>query len=99
MMSHCDSGTAAAEGMPGAAMPRGSVASMLRTAGGCEEPQFAGTPDRRGAICDAELRVDAADVRTDRVRGDGQLAGDLRPGQVRRKIPQYSQLARAGFCQ
>src|SRR5580692_4365472 len=77
------------------ATPMRSVALTMLTAGGCEEPQLAGTPDRRGAIYDTELGVDAADVRADRVRRDGQLAGDLRPGQVRRKIPQYPELARA----
>src|SRR5690242_10726009 len=55
---------------------------------GVEEPQLAGTSDRRGAICDTELGVDAADMRADRVRRDGQLAGDLGPGQVRRQISQ-----------
>src|ERR1700732_1916191 len=56
-------------------------------ADGCEEPQLAGTSDRSGAICDTELGVDAADVRADRVRRYGHLAGDFRPRQVRRKIP------------
>src|SRR5580700_4092676 len=70
-------------------------ANVALTADGCEKPQLAGTSDRRGAICDTELGVDAADLRADRVRRDGQLAGDLGPGQVRGKIPQYPELARA----
>src|SRR5271165_5073747 len=73
---------------------RSTVLTVL-TADGCEEPELAGTTDRRGAIGGTELGVDAADVRADRVRRDRQLAGDLRPGQVRRKIPQYPELARA----
>src|SRR5260370_27716061 len=70
-------------------------ANVVLTADGCEEPQLAGTSDRRGAIGGTELGVDAADLRADRVRRDGQFAGDLVPGQVRRAEPQDPELARA----
>ena len=71
------------------------TANTALAADGCEEPQLAGTSDRRGAIRDTELGVDAADMRADRVRRDGQLAGDLGPGQVRGEVPQYPELAGA----
>src|SRR6516164_2811564 len=32
-------------------------------------------------------------MRVDGIDRDGQFAGDLRPGKVRRQIPQYSELA------
>ena len=44
-----------------------AVVLAVLTADGCEEPELAGTTDRRGAIGGTELGVDAADVRADRV--------------------------------
>jgi hypothetical protein len=66
----------------------------------CGRPPAAAVPGAlhgRGAVTDLELGVDPAEMRADRVHRDGQLAGDLRPGQVRRQIPQHSELARAEF--
>jgi hypothetical protein len=51
----------------------------------CEKSQLAGTVDGCGAVIGAELGVDAADLRADGVDRDGQFAGDLGPGQVRRQ--------------
>ena len=59
-----------------------------------QQPQLARAPHGRGAVTNLELGVDAADVHADGVRRDGQLAGDLRPGQVGRQIPQHLELAR-----
>jgi hypothetical protein len=44
---------------------------------------------------DLELGVDVAEMRADGIRRDGQLAGDLGPGQVRRQKSQHPELARA----
>src|SRR6266568_4254127 len=72
----------------------GAAAGSARAARG-QQPQFPGALDGRGAVTYLELGVDAAQVRADGVERDGQFAGDLRPGQVRRQIPQHPKLARA----
>jgi hypothetical protein len=69
--------------------------SWLGCAIGRQQLQFPCALHRRGPVTDLELGVDAADVRADGVRRDGQLARDLKPGQIRREIPQHPQLARA----
>jgi hypothetical membrane protein len=73
----------------------GIAAGLARPAGRRQQPQFPGAPHGRGPVTDTELGVDAADMRADGVRRDGQLAGDLGPGQVGRQVPQHPQLARA----
>src|ERR1700761_6967695 len=60
-----------------------------------DQPQLPGALHGRGPVTDLKLGVDAADMRADRVRRDGQLAGDLGPGQVGGQIAQHPQLARA----
>jgi glyoxylase-like metal-dependent hydrolase (beta-lactamase superfamily II) len=71
------------------------TAVLARPAGRRQQPQVPGAPHGRGPVTDLELGVDAADLRVDGIRRDGQLAGDLRPGQVGRQVPQYPELARA----
>ena len=64
---------------------------------GCKEAQFTGALDRGGAVVGTELGVDPAQVRANCVQRDGQLIGDLRPGQVRREVAQHPELARRQF--
>jgi hypothetical protein len=77
------------------ASPGSGYRRLRRPSGGSQQPQFAGAPYGREPVTDTELGVDAADMRVDGVRRDGQLAGDLGPGQVGRQIAQHPQLARA----
>jgi glyoxylase-like metal-dependent hydrolase (beta-lactamase superfamily II) len=89
---------------PGAMVEGGQVtphhqdpvtAGLALPAGRRQQPQVPGAPHGRGPVTDLELGVNAADLRVDGIRRDGQLTGDLRPGQVGRQIPQYPELARA----
>jgi hypothetical protein len=61
--------------VPGAASPTdlGVIAGLARPAGRRQQPQLPGAPHGRGPVTDLELGVDAADVRVDGVRRDGQL--------------------------
>src|SRR6201985_331085 len=79
-------------------MAQPSPQGSLVCAADWEEPQFAGTVDCCGAVVDSEFDEDPADMRVDSVQRDGQLACDLRPGQVRRKVPQYPEFARTEFA-
>src|SRR6185312_8233982 len=54
-----------------------------------------GALDRLGTTVRAELGEQVAYMRPDRMHRQGQLAGDLRRGQVGRHIPQYPDLALA----
>lgn len=56
------------------------VTPGLTCAAGRQQPQFPRAPHGRGAVTDLELGVDAAQVRADGVRRDGQFAGDLWAG-------------------
>src|SRR5580658_273291 len=69
------------------------VTGGLARAAARQQPQLPGALHSRGPVPDLELGIDAADVRADRVHRDGQLAGDLRPGQVRREISQHPELS------
>src|SRR5580698_9427863 len=60
-----------------------------------EQPHLPCPPHCRRTILRLEFRVDVTYVGVHCVHRDRQLAGDLRPGQVRREIPQHPQLARA----
>ena len=73
-------------------VPRDPVTAGLPRPAGRQQPQLPGVPHGRGPVPDTELGVDAADVRVDGVRRDGQLAGDLGPGQVGRQISQHPEL-------
>src|SRR5260370_10223678 len=72
--------------------PRAGYESAPRC-GGCEQAQGAGAGDGLAAPVRAELQVEVVDVGLDGVRRDGQLAGDLRPGQVGRQVAQHADLA------
>ena len=76
-------------------LPASVTSSRIYLVASREQPHLSCAPYRRGTILSLELGVDVADVGVDGVHRDRQLAGDLRPGQVRRKIPQHPQLARA----
>src|SRR6185295_4928240 len=72
---------------------RGPVS--LRTRGGMgwrEQAEAAGALDRLGATVRAEFGEEVAYVRPDRVHRQGQLAGDLRRGQVGREVTQHIRL-------
>jgi hypothetical protein len=71
---------------------------LARAASG-QQPQLPGALHGRGAVIDLELGVDPAEMRADGVHRDGQLAGDLRPGQVRRQIPLRRMLRIAALAQ
>src|SRR6266567_8265642 len=75
--------------------PGGRQETSGRAAGWSEEAEGAGSRDRLGATVRAELGEEVAYVRPDRVHRQGQLAGDLRRGQVGRQIPQHADLALA----
>src|ERR1700733_7897631 len=66
-----------------------------RAAGWSEQVDTAGALDRLGATVHAELGEEVAYVRPDRVHRQGQLAGDLRRGQVGRQVAQYPDLGLA----
>ncbi len=57
---------------------RDPVTAGLARPAGRQQQQFPGTLHGRGAVTDLELGVDAADVRADGVRRDGQFVGRYR---------------------
>src|SRR6201995_5846698 len=66
-----------------------------RTAGWGEQAERAGVRDRLAAAVRAELGEEVAYMRPDRVHRNGQLAGDLRRGQVGRQVTQHPDLGLA----
>src|ERR1700750_1011997 len=60
-----------------------------------EQAEGAGALDRLGATVRAELVEEVAYVRPDCVHRYGQLAGDLRHGQVGRQVTQHPDLGLA----
>src|SRR6185312_1362776 len=66
-----------------------------RMARRCEQAEDTGLRHRLRPTVRAQLAAHVADVRADRVHREGQLAGDLRRGQVGRQISQYPDLALA----
>src|SRR4029077_4542898 len=66
-----------------------------RAAGWSEQAEGAGSLDRLGATVHAEFGEEVAYVCPDRVHRQGQLAGDLRRGQVGRQVAQHPDLGLA----
>src|SRR6185437_8799568 len=90
-----------AKGVPVRSGPGNPVLLMRRpeTSGRmvrrCEQAEGTGLRHRLRPTVRVQLAAHVADVRADRVHRQGQLAGDLRRGQVGRQISQHADLALA----